>query len=590
METLALIRNKLYATYQFHGILGKGKEPNLVFRTAIAEIFLWLRERFREFEEVPKQIILPENISKVTDEMLRSFRVDDGYIIETLYIPEEQIWSFRLTEPDMGTTNRAPVPGRLFMTNYGIRVIEGMVEFGSQTVCSEPETTTEDAEVFRPKVIRTLKDKLGLFSLTELEYRVGDLNDESVLKKYQALISDEKRVMPVVVLERTSKCNIQKPSPCVVMGLNGPAKLDPFLKMTDSTSFIPDKQFVFEKNEEFDFQAIANKWSRSLCSFAYVFYKANGKADAGRIDCPGSTEIQLDIADINDEESANGFSLKLFDSIMKYPKRNSRFLFGNVLFLTGALARKQERELTESQDSADLTNINGELNNKIRRLEYEKKQEEQLKRDFAEHYQEEKNKKLDCEFQLKVNDNQWLEKYTELEKENKELKRQLGKHAELIKDYEVRDQYPTTLPNYVKWVEQYFDNDIILLPRAKDEIRKAKNCDIEMMCDAIAVLAYDYKPRKLGRSTEEQYIEGCKSRGNTAFEITLTGEASIMRYAEKYKVPYEGSQSKADRRTLDMHLKAGVDTKFLIRIYFFWDKDIEKVVIGSMPGHLPIAT
>ncbi len=202
-ETVALIRNKLYTTYQFHGIVGKGKNPDLVIRTAIAEIFSWLRDRFRQFREIPPKLLLPENASQITDEMLESFRISDGYIIETIYLKDEKIWAFRLTEPDMGTSSgRAPIPGRLFMTNFALRVTGGNVELGCMTICSQPEDVPEDAEVFRPKVVRNLKDKLGLSDMIDMTYEAGDLADRSVLRKYNSLIKDGERNMPVLTAER----------------------------------------------------------------------------------------------------------------------------------------------------------------------------------------------------------------------------------------------------------------------------------------------------------------------------------------------------------------------------------------------------
>ena len=82
----------------------------------------------------------------------------------------------------------------------------------------------------------------------------------------------------------------------------------------------------------------------------------------------------------------------------------------------------------------------------------------------------------------------------------------------------------------------------------------------------------------------------CKSRGNSSFEIGPCGEQSIKRFAEEYRILYNtDSKEHKDRRTLDTHLKFGVDSRYLIRVYFFWDADTGKVVIGHMPGHLIIS-
>lgn len=66
-ETIALAKNKLYKTYQFHGTVGRGKEPEYVFKASISCVFAWLRERFRQFDDIPKQLIMPEDPKVITE-------------------------------------------------------------------------------------------------------------------------------------------------------------------------------------------------------------------------------------------------------------------------------------------------------------------------------------------------------------------------------------------------------------------------------------------------------------------------------------------------------------------------------------------
>ena len=41
---------------------------------------------------------------------------------------------------------------------------------------------------------------------------------------------------------------------------------------------------------------------------------------------------------------------------------------------------------------------------------------------------------------------------------------------------------------------------------------------------------------------------------------------------------------------LDMHIKYGVSTQSLIRIYFTLSEELKKIIIGYMPGHLATVT
>lgn len=38
--------------------------------------------------------------------------------------------------------------------------------------------------------------------------------------------------------------------------------------------------------------------------------------------------------------------------------------------------------------------------------------------------------------------------------------------------------------------------------------------------------------------------------------------------------------------TLDQHIKRGTQAEELIRVYFCWDDELKKIIIGSMPKHL----
>ena len=134
-------------------------------------------------------------------------------------------------------------------------------------------------------------------------------------------------------------------------------------------------------------------------------------------------------------------------------------------------------------------------------------------------------------------------------------------------------------------MEENFVEQVLLLSRARDELKKEQNPDLQLFCDAIEVLALDYRQFLLGKISMEELNEHRKNRGAAALEIAPSGDASIKRFAEDYKVPYQGQGCDGNgRRTLDRHLKYGVESQHLLRIYFFWDDSIQKVVIDFLPG------
>ena len=69
------------------------------------------------------------------------------------------------------------------------------------------------------------------------------------------------------------------------------------------------------------------------------------------------------------------------------------------------------------------------------------------------------------------------------------------------------------------------------------------------------------------------------------WEVSGCGSGALRVRRDDYEVTVDG-----EKYLLDMHLKYGVSSQVLIRIYFCWDDDKQKIVIGYMPEHLATAS
>lgn len=566
IQTVALSRNKLYKTYQFHGILGRGKNPESVMQQAVKEVFLWLQSRFRQFDSIPQEINVPDEASEY-GRLLRSFRINDGYVIETVYLPEEDTWSFRLTEPDMGTSMRDALPGRLFMTNYGLARVGHTVEFGCQIVCSQPEDSTEDAEVFRPKLIRDLRESLGLFSIVDLTYEAVDINDRAGKSHYQLLKDHPERNMPIVLIEKALP-DIQK-----FLAASGP----PY-----RSALLPDLPVHGSIRE------MADRWARSLCGLAYVFVDEKARAD--RVVSIGASGQETTLSEGRTLPDEAGDLWKLvWTQATEHSKRNDAYRFNKVLFVDEAHERKYRTDLSRLQSEKDFGEEINTLHKRAQELEDQIVREKQLTRDFAQKYKSQQEECRVLELNHGIEMKRTLDKLQKAEGAWSMLERMIEERDRKISELQARMKRPRNMQAFIDWVEVHFQDSVILHPRAQDELKKVKNYDLDMMCDAIEVLSEAYCRRRTETLSESEYNELCKSLTATAFEISLTGDASIKRYPDDYTVQYKrGPKGKAERQTLDLHLKAGVDSQSLLRIYFFWDEETNRVVIGSMPRHLRI--
>lgn len=213
-QPIMLLRNVSYPNFQLYCVAGKGMPPEKVLKIAVLETFKWLRQRFRAFE-IPQELIWsdPESWDSVDISDFKSFRIDVGYILEVVWLPEERIWTLQLTEPDMGTQPgainqpRPPVPGRLFETNVAYRIIDNGVECGFCTIVSEPIGTTAECEVFRLAFIKYLarNPHVGLwhnYQLTDNHHTLGSVEDILAFDKW---VNSNERMLPIVLVSEYSE-------------------------------------------------------------------------------------------------------------------------------------------------------------------------------------------------------------------------------------------------------------------------------------------------------------------------------------------------------------------------------------------------
>lgn len=125
------------------------------------------------------------------------------------------------------------------------------------------------------------------------------------------------------------------------------------------------------------------------------------------------------------------------------------------------------------------------------------------------------------------------------------------------------------------------EETVVVLPRARNGAKKSIYHQPELMIDALNLLAGPYRDMRLGKlSAAELNVElertGLRLAGSVA--PSVAGEQG-----EEYFVRWGGR-----RRFMDLHLAkgGGRDERYCFRLYFCWDPDSQRVIVGSMPSHL----
>lgn len=131
-----------------------------------------------------------------------------------------------------------------------------------------------------------------------------------------------------------------------------------------------------------------------------------------------------------------------------------------------------------------------------------------------------------------------------------------------------------------RWADMHVDQ-ILIVPRALSEAKKALYEEPGRALAALTMLATTYRAAKKSEIDRQHLKEHAERLGlfiGGSVDPSRAGEAG-----EEYFIRYGGR-----RRFLDQHVGRGNsrDPRFILRIYFTWCEETERVVVGWLPTHL----
>lgn len=134
------------------------------------------------------------------------------------------------------------------------------------------------------------------------------------------------------------------------------------------------------------------------------------------------------------------------------------------------------------------------------------------------------------------------------------------------------------------WVRQNLAGRLVLLPRAERAAAKADYSQVSMVYQALLILANEYRNSRMGTGTDEGFRSAL-----TKFGMNFSGSIDKSRAGEEGDAYYVNYPLGTDRREfLQYHIERGNsrETRYCMRIYFFWDPETSQVVVGWLPSHL----
>lgn len=567
--------------------------------------------------------------------------------VKSLYWQSHKNWSFRLIEPDNRTDQNEGL-GRVFETNVAITQLETSVAMAVQLICKEPSGNTKDATIYRPAFVRQIMMDPDL---QVVEYGVSQkygAQPYNVPLKLWKTDKRKNRIANAKVVKSSGATNarFKKRLLAKPFFLNGKSNEECKALVNDLVEnpnrkmpilFIPQK--VYEKEA-----TRVNSLTAQLLGYTHIvvienspwklFKNVMNNDEYAQVVDEGEMILYRDSAcfDIENPQTYYNFYIpekgekpvwsEIDHDCKLYPLRKP-YHFEPCELYASAYEDWRLEQIKDSTGGCDVAELE-EWKQRYKLLEVQLEEE---KRDASvkQDENEEMKKELDSE---KVRASSlhaaWRQAADELktikkeyDKQNKELERLRDKlrrtdSTELF-DSKVNKQQTSSaqsekekfkpLLNFPKfdenpksaiidWIEEYYSDTLIMHRQAKSSFEKSnKKPDYELFCYMIHYLSGYTRHRNAGGKAIDVLAARDYDPLDKGLSVEPTSSGSsgaTTMYADKYTINIHEYDEKQQNVIMDMHMKKGKgQDSNMIRIYFYYDSNIKKSIIGCMQDHLP---
>ena len=578
------------------------------FAKAILYVMNWFKgrigeETIKEFEELG----FLEKEYPTADEY-KDFEIGnttdiDGLAfldVKTAYLEDKQGWVFRLVEPDNGKEEKN-IQGRVFTTKISVYKKEKSVILGIKESCKEPQDVEEDAAGFRPGFVRTIfKDpellitEAGLkpeYAFSEKPIHVNGKSNAECDKIYNELINSPDRQMPILFVPG---------------------------------SFYDDEdgaEQVDRKTESFLGYCHVVVWDKSHIKLFKMTMEDDELSDVageGQIifyrRTPALDGLYLSEYFDSDEE---GILEEIKTVGQKEPLRKQcdfkKYYFSAPWWRTEKefnIFEKPEVDVSQIDEVKELRAEIADIKNTLGDVQ---RDNDSLQRNID--ILEKENKSLDKDMHQANADairvgrelEKLGEKYNKISVENKRLHDHNFILEKMVNgaDEIAREKFMPLLhfPRFEKtakeeilnWIYDYYSEGLIVHDRARDSFLKDnRNLDWRYFCMMIHYLyGYTKYRNENGTVINDTAARDYDPEGY-GLKAQPTGSgpnSSTTLFKDAYTINIHKYDNDKNDVILDMHLaKCKGRGEDMIRIYFYYDSDIKKSIIGYMPDHLPTRT
>lgn len=525
--------------------INEGRNIVGTFQYASIQIYKWIKEKFPGMG-------LPERVCSYS-------RNSSTISVDIIYNWEDRYFCMKTVHPDTS------VAGRTWTTEAEIADINGVLKLGVKNYYSTIDTVQADYVNFSaPSFVWTIYNRIG--------YKDGELGNGELIfvdsdekfEIFRKALEDRERSLPIIVVTQNVSADAEliKYFEAKDGYLLDGERLAKDLTLAAHVVYLPT-EYAYKLSVE-----VGKQWS-VYDGAVRTYYAGIDFESSDYLEHPlqvaGKIMASCYISETQKEYIGGHAFRHILTHNLKNHLMNERYDWGDLGYKFFFKANKEilreklsqaekdnsfDKEIYEMQIS-DLESQNDILNSLLASEDIEiKKLESQVS-------------------QLKQN-------RVYLDTQIYELKKKLKNQKKEI-------EYPTTYGDMAEWIKENYQAQIYLHPRAVKALKSAEFENINLVYQAVQLLAEFYYNKRLGLVTEEEYqkelLKLCL-RDEKAISASSAGEQG-----DEYYVTIGGK-----KHLLERHLTNGVsrDKRYCLRIYFYWDEDRNQVVIGSLPAHLNI--
>ena len=560
-EPTKLIATKLYSSFQICcSVFPANEEYSVhdVFNKVVLYIIDWLRFRSREDEEVA--LVLsdypqPEDFHSFDLALLPDIKIKEAFSVNTMFLQDRANWSFRTSEPDNFAEfddqgPEAIILGRSFITNIAVQENAKYVTLSYKCECKEPKTNKKDCKVFRPKFLKPI------------------CRDENFIVKE---------------LPETSAQYDRIFEKCISIDTNSISNHLATDLILNEARQLPVLLFTGDKLDE----ALINEYAERLMGFCHVFLvseKQFNRLFRARLK---NSDIELgdsilyrkgtDYEIIEDEDEDRELIVR---AIRRYPVRRNIDYRESLFYREAKIAKF---EVINSNDPLELvkqvTQQKEIIENSYKKIHELNADADDLQEQLRSCGKELRLAEESCESYKNLYTT-CLGRLETLSQKNSLCRKEIEINRKLL---QIVMCFPDRKEDVVEWIQSFFSEQIVVLDRAKSNLlRYNKPLNTKMLCSAIVYLNA-YMQCKREQITEEELAF---YRLGKPWQIDPCGVMNVERFPE-YTIDLSQFNVKNNIDYLSFHLKSGNKRDNLLRIYFSINNELDRIVIGHMPDHLP---